>query len=481
MGLARTRQLWRAATHWVPHGGSLSPAAWRARHHGICLLLWFHVVALIATGLLLGQSLTHSVAESSVLAWLALGAGVERFGPTLRSALATLGLMTSSALVVHVSGGLIEAHFHFFVMVAVVALYQSWQPFGLALAFVVAHHALAGTVAPDAVYNHPAATSDPLLWGLLHGGFVLCESIACLIWWRSAEIAVEGERSTRRDLVQAQALAGIGSWEWDLASNTITWSDQLFEIAGADRATFVPSFEAFLDLVHPEDRDRVSRMVRSALQSRTDLDYECRLVRLDGTELVIHALGQPVLGAGHSLTSMRGTVHDVTERARMQSAMRSMAFEDPLTGLANRRAFSDRLQEMLAARHENTFAVLFIDLDDFKSINDTHGHAAGDAVLKEVAARLKRAVRGVDTVARVGGDEFTIICRDTVLDEARVTASRIESELSVPTLVDGRCLDVSASVGIAVPDADSSADMLLRAADSAMYAAKARRVRAGQG
>jgi hypothetical protein len=165
--------LWGAAVGWLPRGGALGYEAWQARHRGICILLWVHAAWLPFLGLLRGYSLVHGLAEAGVVAWLALGAQLRWLGVAARSALATLGLLTSSAVIVHFYEGLIEMHFHFFVMVAVVALYQAWLPFVLALVFVVLHHSLTGTFAPDAVYNHAAAVSNPWLWGLVHGGFIL--------------------------------------------------------------------------------------------------------------------------------------------------------------------------------------------------------------------------------------------------------------------------------------------------------------------
>ena len=445
------------------------------------MLLWVHAVALLFAALAEGYSWVHGSAEAAAVAWLALGATVEVFGPRVRSALATLGLMTSSALVVHLSNGLIEAHFHFFVMVAVVALYQAWQPYLLALGFVVVHHSVIGTLAPQAVFNHPAAASHPWLWSVVHGGFILAESAACLVYWRASEAAVDRERAARfdaeralRDLAEAQALSGVGSWEWDPATQMVTWSEQLYVLAGVDPDSFTPTLEGYLGLIHPEDRDRVSEQLRMAYQTTTTLDYECRLLRPDGSVRTIHALGESVADLGAGRAGIRGTCHDVTERKRLEEAITRMAFEDPLTGLANRRVFSDSLDEAVARSSGvgGVCAVLFIDLDDFKEINDTYGHAAGDAVLQDVARRLKGSVRQSDTIARFGGDEFAVLCEAADLGAVAETAARIEEELSYVAVIDGHRLRVSASVGFAAAGPTTSPEGLLRRADEAMYAAK---------
>ena len=474
--------LWSAAAGWLPRGGALGYEEWQARHRGICVLLWVHALGLPFIGLLRGHSLLHGLTEAAVVAWFALGAQVRWLSIGARSALATLGLLTSSAVLVHFFDGLIELHFHFFVMVAVVALYQTWMPFLLALVFVVLHHSLTGTFAPDAVYNHPAAVSNPWLWGLVHGGFILAESAACLVYWRASEQAIELERDARvaaqaahRDLVRAQELSGVGSWDWDVAPDTVTWSDQLYVLAGVNRKEFIPSVQSFLGVVHPEDRGRVGELIQSAYEAGADLDYECRLVRPDGAVRTIHALGETVTDESGEVTLMSGTCHDVTERKQLQDEITHLAFHDPLTGLANRRLFLDRLDHALAQlrRSNQTCAILFIDLDDFKEINDSYGHTAGDALLQEIAGRLRRAVRETDTIARFGGDEFAVLCEEADLDIATRAAERIETELSHPTLIEGNRVAVAGSIGIAIANRDTDADTLLRQADAAMYAVKA--------
>ncbi|PWN02366.1 two-component system response regulator [Nocardioides silvaticus] len=485
MGEGETgRQAWRGrAAEWLPRGGVLSDGAWRARHRGICVLLWLHAIVLSVASVLSQQSLAHGAADASAVGWLALAATTPRFGRRLRSASATLGLMTSSALVVHLTGGLIEAHFHFFVMVAVVALYQAWLPYLLGLAFVVAHHSVVGTIAPHAVYNHAAAADNPWLWGLIHGAFVLAESAACLVYWRASEAAVDRERAARveaetahRELADAQALSGVGSWEWDQVTQAVTWSEQLYALAGVDPDFFTPTIEGFLELVHPEDRERVAGLLRKVADGSGSLDYECRLLRPDGEIRTIHALGEVAVDLRGGHTGMRGTCHDVTDRKKLEDAITRMALEDPLTGLANRRVFSDRLDEAVvrASSAGRVCAVLFIDLDGFKVVNDTHGHAAGDAVLTDVARRLRSSVRQGDTIARLGGDEFAVLCEATDLDAVAETAARIEEELSYVAVIDGQRVRVSASVGFATADRAGSPDTLLRRADEAMYASKSR-------
>ncbi len=170
-------------------------------------VLWLHVGGLPIFALAQGYPLLHSVAECSALAAAALVAGSPRFGRTVRSAAVAVGLLTASALLVHFSGGYIEFHFHFFVVIALIALYQHWLPFLLAIGYVVVHHGLAGAIDPDLVYNHPDAIADPWKWAAIHGVFVLAASAASVFTWGIAET----ERLRRRDLetVTEAALARL--------------------------------------------------------------------------------------------------------------------------------------------------------------------------------------------------------------------------------------------------------------------------------
>ncbi|HVF52331.1 MAG TPA: hypothetical protein VNC78_01860 [Actinomycetota bacterium] len=149
-------------------------------------LLWVHAVGLAVFGLIRGYEWTHAVAEASVIAIAAMGATVVR-GRATRAVIATLGLMSASGILVHLSGGTIEAHFHFFVMVTLITLYQSWVPFLLSIVYVVVHHGVMGTLDPGSVYNHPAAVQRPFLWATIHGAFILGASMAGLIVWKRNE------------------------------------------------------------------------------------------------------------------------------------------------------------------------------------------------------------------------------------------------------------------------------------------------------
>lgn len=185
----------------------------------------------------------------------------------------------------------------------------------------------------------------------------------------------------------------------------------------------------------------------------------------------------PIRDENGTITHFVGVKEDITELKRLQDQMAHMAHHDQLTGLPNRFLFLDRLGQMLAQakRRDTSFAVLYLDLDDFKAVNDTRGHAAGDSLLTAVAQRLLGCVRETDTVSRMGGDEFTILLADVhdMADVERIVGMILKAISNPFTIGDGEC-NVGVSIGVAVYPLDGlDTDPLLSAADSALYKVKA--------
>ena len=331
----------RRAAAQLPRGRLLPEALWRRRHRAITGLLWLHIPALVLFGAARGFDVFHAFAEMLPVVSLAVVASIPRVGRHVRSASAALGLVACSALLVHFWNGQIEGHFHFFVVVSLLILYQDWVPFRIAVGFVVGHHGLLGALVPQSVYDHSAAIANPWQWALIHGGFILALSAANVVSWRATE----------------------------------------------------------------------------------------QLLR------------------------------------------------DPLTGLAGRVMLFDRLRLGLerARRRGRSAGVIFLDLDRFKLLNDSLGHAVGDRLLVEVAARLRANVRPRDTAVRFGGDEFVVVCESLLdLDQLVCVAARLTSTLREPYLIDGREIVITVSVGIAIGGRDTrSAEDLIGDADAAMYRAKA--------
>jgi diguanylate cyclase (GGDEF)-like protein/PAS domain S-box-containing protein len=230
----------------------------------------------------------------------------------------------------------------------------------------------------------------------------------------------------------------------------------------------------WLDRVHPDDRTHVQRALEVvAREAHSIQEYrmrnlagEYRWVR-DELRLVRDESGAPLEFVGYLV--------DITQRKELETQLTKLAYHDALTGLANRTLFRDRVEHALAraGRMQSTVAVLFLDLDHFKTINDSLGHAEGDRLLVAIAGRLLNATRGADTVARLGGDEFAILLEDVGQEQdAVIVAERITEAMRRPVHIAGKDVLASTSIGIARCSAGESADALLRNADLAMYMAK---------
>jgi len=233
---------------------------------------------------------------------------------------------------------------------------------------------------------------------------------------------------------------------------------------------------SLLDLAHPEDRDALAASLRHAAdagEGARATPWRARHGR--GGWIDVEAICLDLADDA----SVRGTVvtvRDVGERNTLEERLRHQAFHDPLTGLPNRALFEDRVRHAVARarRHGRGLAVLFVDLDDFKTVNDSLGHAAGDDLLRLVAQRLDDRSRAADTVARLGGDEFAVLVEDPEgIGKAEEVAVRMHSALDQPFDISGHEIFVRSSIGIALADQGANSEELLRNADIAMYAAKA--------
>ncbi|HEX8001420.1 MAG TPA: EAL domain-containing protein [Mycobacteriales bacterium] len=228
-------------------------------------------------------------------------------------------------------------------------------------------------------------------------------------------------------------------------------------------------------LIGEGDADDTSLLLRSIARGEAVRNVETTRARKDGERVSVSITVSPVYDGDGNLTGTSTIARDITDRNRMLGELRHSALHDGLTGLPNRQLLTDRLAQAgaRARRHGDTVAVLFVDLDHFKMINDAAGHETGDKVLVEVAARITSAVRADDTVARFGGDEFVVVCGEGSITAASATAHRVLAALRRPVEVEDQRLHVSASIGIALAP-PSDVETLLRSADTAMYDAKAR-------
>ncbi|WP_238012701.1 EAL domain-containing protein [Dactylosporangium sp. AC04546] len=344
----------RRLLRMLPSGRPLPERDWRVRHGAILWIVAAHALGLFLYGLARGYPVTHALADVLPLVGALAVAGPATFSRKVRAAAATLGLMASSAILVHLGHGMTEMHFHFFVMLVVITFYMDWHTFLLAAAFVLVEHAVVGVIAPQVVYNHADAWAHPVRFALIHALFVSGAAVAAIVNWRFADRAQNAEREI------AERLA-----------------------------------------------------------------YE----------------------AGH----------------------------DALTGVLNRREFDRRLAATLARPiPPEGHALCFLDLDRFKIVNDSCGHAAGDALLCQVTELIAAELTDGDVFARVGGDEFVVLQTNRAVEEATAVAERIRQRVAAHRFPrNGRVFSVGLSIGVVPITTDGTGGPdAMRAADLACYAAK---------
>ena len=294
--------------------------------------------------------------------------------------------------------------------------------------------------------------------------------------------AVRALKRSEQRLALAADGANDGLWEWDLSAKELYVSARWREIAGIPGEAGTTRPDEWLERVHAEDTAAMKAGLTAHLSGHSPLfQHEHRIRQEDGTYRWFLCRGIAARGTGRHKSRIAGSLTDITEFALAQQQLRSAGFRDPLTGLRNRADFVDglgrRLEEFKKPhRGGGRFAVIYLDLDRFKVVNDSLGHLVGDELLIAVSRRLESCLRPGDTLARLGGDEFAILLQ-TVPDEAQanVIAFGIQESLSKPIMVGGREVFTTASIGIAFGTAEhSNPDEIMRDADTAMYHAKSR-------
>jgi diguanylate cyclase (GGDEF)-like protein/PAS domain S-box-containing protein len=272
----------------------------------------------------------------------------------------------------------------------------------------------------------------------------------------------------------------LSTWDFDIAAGTVRLDERWAAMMGLAPGATPWRIEALADMIHPEDRQEAGVAMVAALKGVAP-GYQCetRMRSGDGAWRWIRCTGKVVeRDAGGRALRAIGTFLDVTDRRAVEEQVRAMAFFDTLTGLPNRVLFLDRLRLAIAAarRDSKPLAVMYVDLDRFKEINDTRGHAVGDEVLREVAQRFQRVMRESDTLARLGGDEFGVVACGADKSEAAFLANRLTASLETKVQVGSESHSVGLSVGIAhYPFDGATPDLLMRNADIAMYRAKVSR------
>ncbi len=450
---------WRRVWHALPAGRPLPERIWRKRHRGMVVVLLAHIAAIAGLALLEGHTAAYT---AGLLVPLVLAAGIASAADAprrLRTGALALGLLGTSAALVQVSGGSTESHLHFFVMLAVITLYQEWLPLLLAIGFVAVHHTI-GVLSPQPFVAHDA---DPVVWATVHGLYALGTALAGILTWRLNE-----QERNRAERILHSTVEGIYGVD---QQGLITFANEAMARTLGRPVSALVGQPAHEVCGHPTHPGAVCPICEALAAGDSVPCTGTHFRRLDGTTFPVEFTSVRVTDDGRAdgaVVSFR----DLTEHEELTQR----ALRDGLTGLPNRALFMDHLRKALARleRSHTMAAVMFIDLDRFKVVNDSLGHAAGDALLIAAAERLASCVRTHDTVARFGGDEFVVLCEG--LDAERdvtTVAARIVASFAEPFTINGVEVSANASVGITVTrNPHLEPDDLVRDADAAMYRAK---------
>jgi predicted signal transduction protein with EAL and GGDEF domain/DNA-binding response OmpR family regulator len=323
-----------------------------------------------------------------------------------------------------------------------------------------------------------------------------------------ASVAIHRLNQSQRRLSNAQRIGEMGDWEWDVQQDRLVSSEQALRIFGHDTNKGALNLAAFLATVHTQDTERLQLACERAVYSGDAFAIDHRIVLQDGSVRYVHQQVEVIeRDAGGQALQLAGAVHDVTSRKAAEEQIRQLAYFDSLTGLPNRALFVEQVQKAIARadRQAEQLAIMFIDLDHFKRVNDTLGHSAGDELLRQVSQRLAGLVRNADSVtrgevptdtefanltgeiadpvepsdvhsiARLGGDEFIVLLTDVRrIEDAALVAMRLVEALAEPVVIEGTEIFVGGSAGVAIyPDDGRDINTLLMNADTAMYRAKA--------
>jgi diguanylate cyclase (GGDEF)-like protein/PAS domain S-box-containing protein len=330
----------------------------------------------------------------------------------------------------------------------------------------------------NAVSQHSCDNLSMSTW--LYSGLaiaVLLIIVVSVFAYRFATLSKQLQASEERWKFALEG-AGDGVWDWNVQTDDVHFSPRYQEMYGFSDEDISVDGKKWQERIYADDRERVAKDVNAYLKGETSQYInEHRVVCRDGTIKWALSRGMIVSRDEHGKPlRMIGTHADITERKNIEQKVQMMAHYDALTELPNRILIDDRLKQALAqARRENKLlALMFLDLDKFKPVNDTLGHDIGDMLLKQVAKRLQLSVRATDTVARIGGDEF-IVLLPTIEDtaDAVIVAEKILEALNLPFEISGHKLNISSSIGIALfPQHASDEHSLMVNADSAMYHSK---------
>jgi len=273
----------------------------------------------------------------------------------------------------------------------------------------------------------------------------------------------------------ATKAGNIGVWSWNVESGDISWNRIMFDLYDIP-PDVIPNYKTWCQTLWHEDLAATEDLLKSAIDGKAVFDTEFRITRAGNEIRNIRAAARVERDLTGKALRVTGVNWDITEAKRVEEKIQHMATHDALTGLPSLHLIKDRIINAvnLAKRHKKNMAVMFIDLDGFKAINDTYGHDAGDVLLQEVAVRLRSSLRETDTAGRIGGDEFLLVVQDiSGRDDAELIAEKVIQSLSLPVFTGKGTMKVGASLGIAIyPEHGKDAESLIKEADKAMYGVK---------
>ncbi len=280
------------------------------------------------------------------------------------------------------------------------------------------------------------------------------------------------------NIIQAvQQMAKIGGWEVDLINNTLFWTEETYLIHDTTAADYSPTIDSAINFYTAKSKAAITLALNNAIDTGTGFELELELITAKGRKIWVHTYGKVIMTRG-APTKVLGAFQDISEKKQAEQEIWHKGHFDFLTGLPNRRLFQHCLLEKIqrASSNSTKVALLYIDLDNFREVNDSFGHNWGDTLLKHAAKRMRSCIRDDDAMARLGGDEFTIMIGD--LDDCSMLnsiANDILVALSEPFKIETKVAYITASIGITIyPDNATEPDKLLKNADQARYVAKAK-------